>query len=292
MPRHLRIHAPGAFYHVTLRGNHRQYIFFAPADRCLFTDTVAEVISRFNARVHAYCLMTNHVHLLVQVGEAPLGRLMLRIASHYARTIQKRFATTGHLFERRYHAVLVDADAYLLELLRYIHLNPVRARMVAAVGDYAWSSHLTYRGVRSEPWLTIDFALAMFHSDPIHARALYQRFINENVAQSDASPLSYVNANDSRVLGNDRFLQSLSFTWQLRSKDTLPELIHAACLQFNVSSDALYSPSRQRQLTRVRAWIAHQAITKRVASLSEVARIFHRSEASLRESVKLHFNYP
>ena len=103
-----RLHVPAAFYHVTLRGNHRQDIFFSPTDRSLLSRIVAEVIPHYGARLHAYCWMTNHVHLLVQVGDTPLGRIMLRIASRYARELQAQFHTTGHLFERRYHAVLVD----------------------------------------------------------------------------------------------------------------------------------------------------------------------------------------
>jgi putative transposase len=134
MPRPPRIHVPGAFYHVTLRGNHRQAIFFTAQDRHTLSALIEEVLERFGARLHAYCYMTNHIHALIQVGEAPLGRLMLRIAGRYARLTQKGLHTTGHLFEKRYYPVLVDADEYLLELLRYIHLNPVRARMVDSPG--------------------------------------------------------------------------------------------------------------------------------------------------------------
>jgi REP element-mobilizing transposase RayT len=125
MARRLRLHVPGGFYHVTLRGNHQQPIFFAATDRDLLNRIVAEAIAELRARIHAFCWMTNHVHLLVQVSDEPLGRLMHRIASKYARTVQARIATTGHLFERRYHAALVDTDRYLIAVLRYIHLNPV-----------------------------------------------------------------------------------------------------------------------------------------------------------------------
>src|SRR5688500_8101403 len=173
MPRPPRIHMPGAFYHVTLRGNHRQNIFFSSADRILFSDITAEVIERFSARVHAYCWMTNHIHLLVQVSDTPLGKLMMRIAGRYARTVQTKLHTTGHLFEKRYYPVLVDADSYLLELLRYIHLNPVRARMVERPCAYPWSSHHNYMGERTEPWITTDFALGMFHCERTLAIAGY-----------------------------------------------------------------------------------------------------------------------
>ena len=122
-PRPSRIHVEGRFYHVILRGNHREDIFFRPQDRDRFASLVAEVIERFRMRVHAYCWMTNHIHLLMQVSDVPLGAAMMRIASRYARATQKHRPTTGHLFERRYKAILLDEDSYLLELIRYIHLN-------------------------------------------------------------------------------------------------------------------------------------------------------------------------
>src|SRR4051794_35208921 len=105
MPRAPRIHVEGGYYHVILRGNHREDIFFRPSERDCFAELVAEVIERFRMRVHAYCWTTNHVHLLIQVSETPLGRAMMGIASRYARATQRRRSTTGHLFGRRYRAI-------------------------------------------------------------------------------------------------------------------------------------------------------------------------------------------
>ena len=150
MARRLRLHVPGGFYHVTLRGNHRAPIFFRSADRDLWERFLADSLERFGARLHAYCWMTNHVHMVIQVSEFPLGRIILRTASAYARTVQLRLETTGHLFERRYHAVLVDADAYLLTLLRYIHLNPVNGGLTRDPDAYRWSSHHAYTGARKQ----------------------------------------------------------------------------------------------------------------------------------------------
>ncbi len=134
---------------------------------------------------------------------------MLRVASQYARTVQKRLRTSGHLFERRYHAALVDADEYLFELLRYIHLNPVRARMVQRIEDYPWSSHHAYLGTRSEAWLTTGFALRMFHTDTNRAVRAYRRFLLGQVGCEEESPLPQCNPNDSRVLGDDQFVAPL-----------------------------------------------------------------------------------
>ena len=293
MPRKPRIHVPGAFYHVTLRGNHRQDIFFSPNDRWLFDEIVAEVLDRFHARLHAYCWMTNHVHMLIQVGDMPLGRLMLRIASRYARKLQARLHTTGHLFERRYHAVLVDVDSYLLELIRYIHLNPVRAGMTESPQDYTWSSHHAYVGTRSEPWVTTQFALSMFHHDLSVAINTYQRFVLAAIASTRPSPLQQCNLNDPRILGSDTFIASLMKTaWQPKSRKTIEQLLEEACDQFSIERQALLSSGKQRHLTFARAWIAHQAVILGISSLAQVARLLNRNEATLRESVKTHFNYP
>ncbi len=292
MPRPLRIHVPGAFYHVTLRGNHRQDIFFCSRDRQILSELISEVMDRFGARLHAYCFMTNHIHALIQVGDAPLGRLMLRIAGRYARTVQSALHTTGHLFEKRYHPMLVDADEYLLELLRYIHLNPVRAHMVQSVDDYPWSSHHAYLGERPEPWVTTDFALSMFHADRHTAIDAYRRFVS-NGRGSGHSPLADCNPNDPRVLGSDEFAgRLLGAAWKPRSRRTLEQLIAEAQEQFGLMAVELCSASQEQRLVKARAWIAHQAAISRIASVALVARALNRDESSLRRAVKKHFNYP
>ena len=111
MPRLPRLHVPNGFYHAVLRGNHREALFDAAADRQVLNDIVADVINRFGARVHAFCWMSNHLHALLQIADRPLGEIMQRIAMRYARHRHKTLRTTGHLFERRYRATLVDTDA-------------------------------------------------------------------------------------------------------------------------------------------------------------------------------------
>jgi putative transposase len=185
MARPLRLHIPGAMYHVTLRGNHRQDIFFAPSDRDLMNALFADVLERCDARLHAYCYMTNHIHAVIQVSDIPLGRVMMRLAGTYARTVQARFETTGHLFEKRYHPVLVDADTYLLELLRYLHLNPVTAGLVTSPDDYTWSSHHAYMGFRDEPWVTTTSRAEPWV--PIGSRARANRSTTSSSKRANAS---------------------------------------------------------------------------------------------------------
>ena len=141
---------PGGYYHVTLRGNHRQDIFRDPADRSTLDAIARGASERTGARVIAYCWMTNHIHLVVQVDRQPLGRLMQLIGSKYARYLQRRCGTTGHLFERRYHAVSWSPGEHqLLHVVRYVHFNPVRAGLVAAAGRLP----VVQSPLLSGPWL-------------------------------------------------------------------------------------------------------------------------------------------
>ena len=288
MPRALRLHVPGATYHVTLRGNHRQNIFFTPADRQLMSDLFAHDIERFGARVHAYCYMTNHIHVLIQVSETPLGRIMLRVAGRYARLTQAQLSTTGHLFEKRYYPVLVDADQYLLELLRYVHLNPVRARMVRSADEYPWSSHHVYLGKREEAWVTTDLALSMFHRERVAAIDAYARFVGDE-REGAVSPLSECNENDRRILGGDEFAgRMLGESWKPRSRRSLEDLVSDACELFGVRKTELQSSRRSASLVKARAWIVEKAVAGRICSIASVARLLNRDESTLRHALQRH----
>lgn len=284
MPRSPRIHAPGAMYHVTLRGNHRQDIFFTPGDRALLTRIVREIVRDCGAQVHAYCYMTNHVHALLQVSNTPLSKIMLLVAGRYARSVQARLQTTGHLFEKRYHALLVDADEYLLTLLRYIHLNPVRASLASSPDDYPWSSHHTYLGKRSEPWVTTEFALGMLGSDRQRAVSSYEALMR---SAPTGSPLLERNELDPRILGGDAFAQRvLGDRWKLRSNAALQKLIDAACARFGATEIELRSPSRLINIARARTWIVEQALSGKIASVASLARYFNRDASSIRQAAQ------
>jgi REP element-mobilizing transposase RayT len=281
-------------YHVTLRGNHQQDIFFEPADRHRLSALFAEVLERFKARLHAYCYMTNHVHALVQVGDAALGGLVMRVAGQYARITQSRLHTTGHLFEKRYYPVLVDVDQYFVTLLRYMHLNPVRAGLAKSVEAYPWSSHHAYIGARSEPWVTTEFGLAQFGRERQKAIEAYRQFVDRHsVGSAERSPLLDCNPSDSRILGSDDFArQLLGAEWKPRSRRSLDALIQDACGHFHCTPAEMNSISRKPLLVAARAWVVNEAVSGRVASIAEVARRFNRDESSLRHALKKHDGTP
>ncbi|HET6630638.1 MAG TPA: transposase [Woeseiaceae bacterium] len=295
MSRPHRLHVPGAFYHVTLRGNHRQDIFFTERDRLLFLEILAETITRFGSRVHAYCLMTNHVHLIIQVGSVALGRVMQRVAGTYARRVQQRLDTTGHMFEKRYHPVLIDADRYLLAVVRYVHLNPVKAGLAANAADYRWSSHQTFVGARAEPWVTTEFLLGMFNVQADVAVSAYRRLVEGCTNGFDVAddPLGKRNAADPRVLGDDEFVAKLhGRSCRPEPRKSLRDIIDEATDRFSIPVQALYSTSRAHGVAKARAWIAFQAVNLKVATMSDVARQFGRTEGALRHAARRHFDFP
>jgi len=127
MARKPRLHVPGGLYHVILRGNGGQDIFFDDEDRYHLYLLLQHGVERYGHRIHGFCCMTNHIHLAIQVADEPLSGIMQNLSFRYTRWINKKQARTGHLFQGRYKSILVDADSYVLELVRYLHLNPVRA---------------------------------------------------------------------------------------------------------------------------------------------------------------------
>ncbi|HEX2138708.1 MAG TPA: transposase, partial [Woeseiaceae bacterium] len=159
MPRAPRIHIAGGLYHVMLRGNHRDAIFHTPSDRDEFERILGDALERYRSHVLAYCWMTNHIHAVIKIANQPLGRLIQLAASRYARQVQRRVPTTGHLFERRYRARVITDVEYLLQAVRYIHLNPVEAGIVEDPAAYAWSSHRHYLSGAGPKWLLADAVL-------------------------------------------------------------------------------------------------------------------------------------
>jgi putative transposase len=154
MSRPLRIELPGAVYHITSRGNRREPIFADDADRKGFLEMLGQAMDRFDSQVLAYCLMGNHYHLVLFTRQGNLSRLMRHLNGTYTQMFNRRHALSGHLLQGRFKSILVDRDSYLLELCRYVELNPVRARMVSAPREWPWSSYLAHSlHAPTPPWL-------------------------------------------------------------------------------------------------------------------------------------------
>jgi REP element-mobilizing transposase RayT len=254
MARKPRIHYPGAFYHVILRGNSGRDIFFSKKDRTKFYLLLQEGTERFEHRIHAFCLMTNHVHLVVQVGVIPLSKIMQNVTFRYTRYINIRKKQIGHLFQGRYKAILVDADNYLLELVRYIHNNPVRAQLTETADQYTFSSHQAYLGKNKLPWLTTDFVLTQFSKQKKRALKLYSDFIMKG-SQEDHRQEFYRGLHEGRILGDERFSEKVlaKAAEKYSKKLLLEDVVEAVCFFYNITIDILAEPGKERPASEARA---------------------------------------
>jgi putative transposase len=282
MPRLPRLHITNGHYYVTLRGNHRRELFSRDADRRLLETFVADAAQRTGVRVHAYCWMPDHIQLLVQIGDMPLGRFMQRIGTRYARAMQRQLATTGHFFESRYDALLIDVERYFLRLVREIHLSPLRVGIAATPEQYRWSSHQVYLGRRLQPWVHTDFGLSLFHWEPNASRESFAQYVAEMMYAPEDSQLRVASRSDRRVLGDAAFLSSLQ-TPLVRTAPatTLDKITQELCRDYGVTRRQLRSVRQNRLLSRVRGLITVRALEMRVASLSEIGRYLNRSPSAL-----------
>jgi putative transposase len=213
MVRPLRIEFPGAVYHAGSRGNGGQAIFLDSRDRVAFLDLIGEVVSRFGLLVHAYCLMGNHYHLVVETPRGELGRPMRQLNGVYAKRFNRRHRTVGHLFQARYGAGLIEREAHLLEVCRYVVLNPVRARLCEHPGEWPWSSYLASAGLAAPPaWLCTTWTLAQFGGRLTVAQERYRRFVLDGIGLPPPEPLAGL------------YQGSTSFALRLAPGGTIPEV--------------------------------------------------------------------
>jgi REP element-mobilizing transposase RayT len=180
MARPLRIQYPDAWYHVINRGRSREQIFCSSEDYSAFIELLKDASSMWKVRIAAYCLMSNHYHLLVQTPEANLSRCMRHINGVYTQYFNRSHKSDGQLFRGRYKSIVIDRDSYLLELVRYIHRNPLHAGLVKRLEDYFWSSHRTYISRGNEGnWLHKDFVLSMLGENRSKRRQAYIDFVKQ-----------------------------------------------------------------------------------------------------------------
>jgi REP element-mobilizing transposase RayT len=218
MARPLRIEYPGAFYHVTSRGNERKTIFINQRDREKFLSYLESATERYEARIHVYCLMDNHYHLLLETPAGNLSQIMHHVNGAYTTYVNTKRNRVGHLFQGRYKAILIDADEYAKELSRYIHLNPVRAGITMTPAEYRWSSCKYYTAKKRAPeWLKRHFLLGYFDDKLIPAMKRYHDFVVSVIDQEYESPLAEL--SNPVILGSEAFVAEIKDQF-LRDKET------------------------------------------------------------------------
>ena len=203
MARPIRIEYAGALYHVTSRGNRRENIFVDDEDRLIWLEVFSQVCARFNWRCDVWCQMDNHYHIVVETIEGNLSKAMRQLNGVYTQKSNRRHERVGHVFQGRFKAILVEKDAYLLELARYVVLNPIRAGMVSDLEDWKWSSYLAMIGHASLPeWLEIDWVLGHFGRYRKTAVKNYKNFVREGVGL----PPIWDDLTGQVFLGNEKFV--------------------------------------------------------------------------------------
>jgi len=254
MARKARIEFEGAFYHVIARGNQRQKVFKASDDFRKYLEILSKYKENYGYFLYAYVLMNNHVHLLIEIQKIPLSKILQGINQSYTMYFNKKYKTAGHLFQGRYKAILCDRDEYLLTLVKYIHHNPVRARIAETPDEYQWSSHLNYAQKAKDQGI-VDTAqvLRMFSEDKAAARKLYRAYMGEATAIRKENIYCTV---EQRILGDEEFVERVmeksSDKTSKRRKEreyTLGEIARAVEDLYGTSLQEIRTRSKSREIS-------------------------------------------
>jgi len=304
MPRRARLDIPGALHHIMVRGINKSTIFEDDEDRVQFLNRLGRNVFEGRAAVYAWALMTNHAHILFKSGKQGISTVMRRQLTWYAQYFNRRHRRSGHLFENRYKSILCDEEHYLLALIRYIHLNPVRAGMVEGMEEldrYPWCGHGALIGKRECPWMDVDYVLLQFSTKKRRAQDAYRRFVGDGIHMGHQLELTggglirskggwsqVVSARrsgqkeeyDERILGSGDFVSAAlkeaeeKIRLQLKFRQTgrtLTKIIEQECGGANVSPQELKTGSRRRIVSSVRIKIAKRGLDELGFSPAEIA---------------------
>ena len=303
MSRPLRLEYPGSLWHITARGNNRQSIYWDDFDRRTFLELLGESVDQYVWILTAFVLMSNHYHLVLQLIDRTLSRGMKWLNGRYAARFNARHSRVGHLFQGRFRGILVEKESYGLELLRYVVLNPVRAKMVRTPEAYEWSSHRAVLGqVPAPSWLAVDDALIGFAPDRDLARRNYRRFVDEGIRSDrrlwdDVVGQQYLGRHEWTDTIRDRIAlkpRSAEFprAQMLRSTACLAEVISSVATAVDLP-ESMIRQGHERRVDRARmlvAWIAWKdarlpcveiAAGLQLRSSSNVSRLIRTCEREL-----------
>lgn len=300
MARPLRIEYEGAFYHVTSRGNERKKIYYAKADYEKFKSYLKEAQEKYGYLLHCYVLMTNHYHLLIETPRGNMSKVMHYINGSYTSYINRKRGRNGHLFQGRYKAILIDRDSYLLELSRYIHLNPVRAKIVLKPEDYTHSSYRSYVSRNGDEIVHRDLILEMISKDGYYATRKYRDFVEKAMGQGLENPLKDIFGG--MILGTQGFIkqalakskeeafkrEEISYRRELQVGCRSDDVIEFIAAYFNVSRDELFENKREYRNITIYLIKKYTGLTNRQIgqlfghiSYSAVEKVYQRFSTKL-----------
>ncbi len=299
MGRPNRIHRPGRLYHVMLRGNQGQTIFLSNKDREKMWYLLKDGATRFNFCLHAYCFMSNHIHLAIEVNEISISTIMQNIAFRYVQYFNKMQKIHGHLFQDRFKSIIIEGGRYFRELIRYIHLNPVRAGLVSDPINYPWSSHSLY--LQSENmWITREKMLKDFGNDYTEKIYNYNSYILEGVDKKQEVNFQIGNKG---IIGSDEFIKEMLMLNENQNefinesinvirdmngnenaftpKIQLSELIAGMCARYQVTLMQVCQPNKERKISHIRALLALLVRRSEHLSLEALSSLIHREASGL-----------
>lgn len=330
MPRQARLDTPGLLQHVMARSIERRELFVDDHDRQAFLVRLAMILEETRTQCYAWALIPNHFHLLLRTGTAPLSKVMRRLMTGYAVSFNKRHARSGHLFQNRYKSTVCEEEAYLLELIRYIHLNPLRAGLVKDLPEldrYPWSGHAVILGKGKNPLAalaplpeppeplaqkTIGDVLLLFGDKQEQARSRYRQFVKDGIAMgrrpefqggglvrsagNDPTGLLGRKAEerelaDARILGSGDFVSdTLKTSGEAsvkgrRQKMPIAELIERVASRMDLTAESIFTSSRRREVSKLRAIVSFLAVNELGYSATDVARALSITRVSARQCV-------
>lgn len=290
MARKPRIDAVGALYHVITRGNNRQALFRNDGDRDRYLAILGQAQRHFALRIYAYTLMPNHVHILLELTKGKLAKCMQVIQQRYAQYINRKYRRVGHVYQGRYRAIVCERDPYLVALVRYLHLNPVRAGLARDPAEYVWSSHLAYLGRRAAPViLTTSVVLGAFDANVPRARRAYARFVGEAL-EAGHVPEFYA-VQEQQILGSDRFSEEISTSRQKLNRGRgkaslrLDDLMARVSRVTRVPLAVIKGRSRTGYVYRARALLCFVAISLAGIPARKVAAALGRDPSNITRAV-------
>ncbi|MFH1757221.1 MAG: transposase [Pseudomonadota bacterium] len=318
MPRQARLDIPGALHHIMVRGINKLDIFKDDQDKTLFVERLGQNVIEGKCSIYAWVLMDNHVHLLFKSGQQGISAVMRKLLTWYAQYFNRRHGRTGHLFENRYKSILCDEDNYLLALVRYIHLNSIRAEIVTTLEELdrcPWNGHSALLGNAKQDWMDTGYILSQFGARKKAARNAYHRFVGEGLGMGripeftggglirsrggwsqvvSARRSGQKEESDERILGSGDFVNAIlkeaeektRRQLKLRRTDkTLSKIIEEECKRGRTSGNELRGGSRRRKVSTVRARIAKRGVEELGLSMAEIARHVGVTTSSIAKAV-------
>ena len=281
MARRQRFHLLGATYHVMLRGNDDQPIFFDEGDKSRLCLLIQQGVERFGHSIEAFCFMSNHIHLAIQVADISISSIMQHLSFRYTRHVNRKYKRKGHLFQGRFKSVLVDDDEYLKELIRYIHLNPVRAKLVSDPRDYSWSSHGAYLEEKDYDWLRKRRILDKFCPEQKYAVGNYEEYILRGIGIE--REFDFKSGLIAGVLGEKKFVDEVLIANKMKPKQKieLPQLVAKICEMSDITPDQLCMPGKLAKHSNARSLLAFFVREIDNLSLTSLAKFLRRDPSGL-----------